>query len=407
MAVVDPQEDSLTVELEATGEIIRNITEYRISTSFLIPTDAWSFTVYNDDDPASLRTKFRPLQPVKLSINGQQQVLGRIEKIKGVGDSGTALEVSGYDYLKDLVAGTVDPSIQVKKEMDLGQALLTIFEPYGIDTIFGDFNLTRNLITGAARAFKGKASREFKKARPDELRPRDNQGSWEFAEEICGRLGFCLQPAGTRNAIVCCVPHDLADPLFDITRPGNVMSASAERDWESVPTVTIARGRGGDPNTTIAPTRHEFATFESDTVNPITKVPEIQRIITSDDSLIVVKETRFNPKKKDNTVYGYSPPVYRPLFYQDRYSKNQEQTEYGVRKMVAEKLRKTLTYDCTVRGHVDSRTGAIWSIDCIANVKDAIEQVNERLWIYENEKFNSGQGPMTSMKLMRPDSYIL
>jgi len=408
MPVVDPDEQRLSVTLESTGETISTgIQEYRISSSFLIPTDAWSFTIYSDTDPAGLRTKFRPLQPIRLAINGQTQVLGRIEAIEGAGDSGAALQVSGYDYLKDSVAGTVDPSLQIKKEMDLGQALLAIFEPYGITTVFGDFNLTRNVLTGVSRAFHGKPSREFKKAHPDELRPKENQGSFEFAEQIVSRHGFCLQPAGTRDAIVCCVPHDLRDPTYTISRPGNVLRGSARRDWGDVPTVTIARGRGGDPNAVVAGTRHEFATFDGDTVNPLAKIPEIQRIITSDDNFIVTKQTRFDTKKKDPNVYGYTPPVYRPLFYQDKDSKNQEQLEYGVRKMVAERLKKTLEYSCTVRGHVDPVSGAIWTVDTVANIKDSIEQVDERMWLYERDLSNDGSGPRTDMKFMRPDSYIL
>jgi hypothetical protein len=408
MPVVDPDEQRLTVTLESTGEVITdNIQEYRIETSYLTPTDSWSFTVYNDEDPSSLRTKFRPWQPIRISIAGQTQLVGRIEKIKGVGESGAALEVSGYDYLYDSVAGSVDPALQIKKEMDLGQALLAIFEPFGIKTVYADFGLTRNILSGRVSAAKGKPAREFKKAHPDELRPKENQGTFEFAETICHRMGYSLQSANLRDGIICCVPHDLVDPMGRLARPGNILKGSATRDWSSVPTVTIARGRGGDPNVVVAGTRHEFSTFDSQTVNPIAKIPEIQGIITADDNIIVTREKRFDPKKRDSTIYGYGQPVYRPLFYQDKDSKNQEQLEYGVSKMVAERLKKTLEYECTVRGHVDPNTGAIWSIDSIVDIFDFIEQVDERMWLYENTKYNDGQGPMTSMRFVRPDSYIL
>jgi len=405
---VDPDEVKLEVTLEATGEqIFQGIESYRISSSFLTPTDSWEFVIFDEDDPAGLRTKFRPWQPISLWVGGQTQVLGRIEKIEGVGESGAALKVSGYDYLHDIVAGGVDPAIQIKKEMDLGQAILEIFKPYGITQVFGDFNLTRNILTGRA-PFKGKPKRNFKAAHPDELRPGDNEGAFEFAEKIVARHGFTIQPAGTRDAVCICGPHDLSDPMYDVKRPGNVLRASASRDWGSVPTVTVARGRGGDPNVEVVGTRHEFATFENDTVTPIAKIPEIQRTITSDDGVSIVRQVRFDPKKGDpNTIYGFNPPVYRPLFYHDKDSKNQEQLEFGVKKMVADKLKSTLEYSCTLRGHVDPVTGAIWSIDTVANVLDGIEQVNERMWLYERDLYNDGQGPMADLKLMRPDSYQL
>ncbi len=408
MPIIDPDEQKLSVLLESTGEIItKGIEEYRISTSYLTPTDAWSFVIYDDENPAALRDKFRPWQPITLSIAGQPQVIGRIEKITGVGETGAALQVSGYDYLYDIVAGTIDPGLQIKKEMDLGQALLAILAPFGIETVYGDFNLSRNILSGRVAAAKGKPAREFKKAHPDELRPKENQGAWEFAETICSRMGFSLQNAMVRGSICCVVPHDLKEPSYDIRRPGNVLRASASRDWADVPTVTIARGRGGDPNTTVSGTRHEFSTFDSQTVNPIAKIAEIQGIITSDQGVIVSREKRYDPKKRDINVYGYGQPVYRPLFYQDRDSKNQEQLEYGVRKMVAERLKKTLEYSCTMRGHVEQSTGAVYTIDTVVNVKDEIEKVNERMWLFENEKYNNGEGPMTDLKFMRQDSYVL
>lgn len=408
MGEIDPDEQTITVTLEATGEVIsRGIQAYRINTSFLTPTDEWSFTIYDNDDPGSLRDKFRPWQPIRISINGQDQVIGRINKLRGAGESGAGLEVSGLDYLADIVASTIDPSLQIKKEMDLGQALLAILEPWGIDTIYGDFNLTQNILSGRIHAAKGKPAREFKKGHPDELRPKDNQGVWEFMEQIVSRMGFTLQSAMLRNAIVCCVPHDLKDPRYRLSRPGNILKGSASRDWTDVPTVTMARGRSGDPNEQVKGTRHEFATFSGDTINPIAKIPEIQRIITSDDNVEIVRQKRFDPKTKDPTVYGFSPPVYRPLFYQDRDSKSQEQLEFGVRKMVAEHLKKTLEYSCTMRGHVEPSSGEIYTIDTVVDVFDDMERVDERLWLYENTKYNDGSGPRTDLKFFRQDSYIL
>lgn len=410
MAVVDPQEDEFSVTLEISGKTYssgKGIEEYRINSSWLTPTDGWSFTVYDDDNPAQLRTLFRPWQPVKLSINGQQQILGRIDKIESAGESGSSLTVSGRDYLADAVDGTVDPAIQIKKEMDLGAAMLEIFRPYGIVTILGEYNLTRNILTGVS-ALKGKPRKNFKAAHPDEFHPNDNEGVFQFAERLVSRHGFAIQPADNRGTIGVFEPHDLQDPQYELARPGNILSARASRDYTDVPTVTIARGRAGDPNTEVKGTRHEFPTFGIDTLNPITKIPEIRQIIFPESGVgSLIREQRFDLKKRDPTLYAFSPPVYKPLFYKDDASKNQEQLEYGAKKMVAERLKKTLDYMCTVRGHVDIKTGALWAINTVAHVVDEIEQINERLWLYEREFYNDGKGPMTSMKFMRPDSYQL
>lgn len=411
MAVVDPQEDGLTVTLEATGKVYKSgqgIEEYRINSSWLTPTDGWSFTVYDDENPAQLRTTFRPWQPIKLEINGQQQILGRIDKIESAGESGAALTVSGRDYLADAVDGTVDPAIQIKKEMDLAQAMLEIFRPFGIVTILGEYNLTRNILTGVS-ALKGKPRKNFKQAHPDEFKPAENEGVFQFAEKLVARHGFAIQPADNRGTIGVFEPHDLQDPQYELSRPGNILNARASRDYTDVPTVAMARGRAGDVSAEIKGTRSEYPTFGIDTLNPITKIPEIRRTIFSEGAVkeILIREHRFDLKKPDAVIYGFSPPVYKPLFYQDKDSKNQEQLEYGLKKMVAERLKKTLDYTCTVRGHVDANSGALWAINTVAHVVDELEQINERLWLYERDFYNEGKGPMTSMKFMRPDSYYL
>lgn len=410
MPIVDPQEDGFSVLMEETGEWFysgRGIEEYRINSSWLTPTDGWSFTIYKQDDPGSLRETFRNWQPLQLAINGQIQLFGKIDVIEGAGETGAGLEVSGRDYLADPLDATVDPAIQIKKEMNLEQAMLELFRPFGITQITPSWNNTRNILTGIS-ALKGKPSKNFKKSNPDEFKPGENQGVMEFGNRIVARHGFAIQPAENRYAIGILEPHDLQDPQYKLSRPGNIISGRARRDWTDVPTVTIARGRAGDPNTAIKGTRHEFPTFGIDTINPITKIPEIRNCIFPESGVgTLIREQRFDLKKPDTTLYAFNPPIYKPLFYQDKDSKNQEQLEYGARHMVADRLRRTLDYTCTVRGHVEPETGALWAINTVAQVWDDTERINERLWLYEREFFNSGKGPMTTLKFMRPDSYIL
>jgi prophage tail gpP-like protein len=261
---------------------------------------------------------------------------------------------------------------------------------------------------GRAEEFKGKPKREFKKVYPDELRASENQGAMQFAEKIVARHGFSIQSAMDRSAIVCCAPHDDEEPRFRLGRPGNILNGRARRDWSDVPTVTIARGRAGESNTELKGTRHEFPTFGINTLNPIVKIPEMRASIATDGIIreILIREQRFNSKTADTTIFGFNPPVYKPMFYQDQFSKNQEQLEYGVRKMVAERLKRTLEYTCTVRGHADD-TGAIWTFDTVAQVWDFNEHVNERLWLYERDLYNDGNGPKTDMKFCRPGCYVL
>src|SRR5687768_292891 len=108
-------EPRLTVELELTGDVVEGPFEsYSINSEFMTPTDGWEFVVFcpEEADPAELRRRFRPLQPVRLFIDGQQQVIGRIDRISGHGQSGRSLKVEGRDYLADVCDGSFDPSLR-------------------------------------------------------------------------------------------------------------------------------------------------------------------------------------------------------------------------------------------------------------------------------------------------------
>lgn len=403
----DPDNDRLTVEIEGVGFQPNRILSYRINTRYTTPTDEWDFTVYSEDDPRSLRRRFRPLQPVKLYIAGNQQVIGRIDDIEGDGESGAALKVSGRDYLADVVDGTVDPQFQVKKSQDIGTFLLELLKPYGITTVFGNFNLTRNIASGR-KPFTKNPAKHYKSAKLDDQKASENQGVYEFANTVIARQGFIILPAGTRDAVCVDSPNYEQAPLYTLSRPGNILTGKARRSYKDVPTVTIAHGRtgGSDPGKQSPSSRKEYPTYNKSGPSKIGGVLEVQKTITSDDGIIVVRENYFDPKARQTTVFGFDFPVYKPLFYRDRDSRNDEQLDNSVKRVIAEKLRDTLVYTCTVRGHVEPKSGATWAVDTIANVHDEIEDVDEPLWIAERTFLNDGSGPLTELGLVRPDSYV-
>lgn len=408
-ALPEPGEDALTVEIEGVGVTTDKIISYKINTQYTTLTDAWEFVVFSEEDPRGLRRRWRPLQPVKLYIAGRQQLVGRIDGTEGIGDSGSMLRVFGRDYLADIVDANVDPSFQIKKGQDLGAFLLELLKPWGITTVFGDFNLTRNVMSGR-KPFTKKPARHYKSARLEDTKAQENQGLAEFANTIVARLGFTIQPAGTRDAICVDSPNYEQAPLYSLSGAGNVIRGTghARRDYSGVPTVTLARGRGGgsDAGKHSSSMWREYPTFDRSGPNKIGGVREVQRNITSDEGVVVVREKRFDPNSRKVEAFGFEFPVYKPLFYRDRDSRNQEQIDYSVRRMMAEKLRETLVYTCSVRGHIDPVSGAVWSPDTMANVLDEIEDVDEPLWIPERTLMNDGSGPKTDLVLVRPDAYV-
>jgi prophage tail gpP-like protein len=400
--------DPLVVEIEGTefssGD---KILSYRISSNYTTPTDAWEFTVYSEDDPKALRRRWRPFQPVKLMIAGRQQILGRIDGNSGVGDSGRMLKVFGRDYLSDIVDSSIDPTFQVKKGQDIGAIVLDVLKPWGITTVLGGSALNRNALTGK-QPFKP-VPKNLAEIKLEDFKAEENEGAFEFLNKILARHGLTLQPSSTRDTVIVDSPRYEQAALYKLSFPGNMVKASnATRDYSGVPTVTIARGRtgGSDAGKQSGSGRTEYPTFDKSGPSKIGGVLDAQRAITSDDNVIIVREKRFDPKKPDRTTYGYDFPVYKPLFYQDKASRNQAQLDASVRRMMAEKIRNTLTYPFTVRGHVDPTSDALWSVDTIVTVQDDIEDVNEDLWIVERTLSNDGSGPMTEGVAVRPDSYV-
>lgn len=404
----DYDRDTFEVEIEGTEERFRGIfLSYRVNSNYMTPTDEFEFVVYSEDDEFNLRRRWRPLQPIKLYINGACQLIGRIDGIEGIPESGTALRVFGRDYLADLVDATVDPLFMVQKDWTIEQALQQLFRPFGIDTISADnFEALELLVGNVAGATikrgKGKRKRETKLS---DFKAEDNLGVMELANKIVARHGFLILPAGRRNEVIVDSPNYDQEPLFQYTRPGNILKASARRDWSNVPTITIARGRTGEANDSAAGGRSEYPTFTgSRAPTTIAKHPEVERILDRFDGVAAVLEERADPTSRATPLAG---TLYRPLFYRDRDSRNQEQIDNGVRRMIAERLRETLTYTVEMRGHCDPDTGAVYSVDTLADVNDTVEDLQERLWCFDRTFENTGSGPKAVTKYIRPESYVL
>ncbi len=407
------REPTFTVEIEGfrrfgnNQEFGTNIKSYNIDSSYFVATDGWSFTVHDEDEPALLRRVFKPLQPVKIYIDDALQVVGRIDKTEGTGD-GSALMVSGRDYIADLVDGSADPAVRFKKGVDIGDAILQVTRVFGVVSIFAGFSLTRDLLTGK-QPFVGEA-RDFKEAKHDEFKVSYNQGAWQVIEKIAARHGFTIQPTQDRSSIALAEPQYGQPALYTLHRTidglnTNVLTGKATRDYSKVPSFTIAQGRGGRGGGKISGLNVFLPSFGEDAPTVLGRIDEVQRIVFSEDfrrPLMVL----------DRLKPGFELPpnaglLYRPMYYQDTDSRNRDQLERGARRMIAERMRDTLTYRCTVRGHSDPQSGAIYAQDTIANIKDEIEDVDEVLWLQERTLRNDGSGPETDLVFIRPDSYLL
>ena len=424
----DLDEHRLTVEIESTGEIWERIESYRLTSNYLTPADEWEFVAYAHDDPGSLRRKFRPLMRVKLYIDGQLQVIGRIDKTTGTGGSKSSLMVKGRDYMAELVDGGADPAVTFTAGQDIGDALLSLWRVFGVRTLDGNWNLTRNRLTGR-QPFIGEPTHSFHEAKLDEFQVKHGDGAFQAGDKIVARHGFTIQQGGQRGNVAIVEPMFGQDPIGELVRGGNVMDASADRDYADVPTVTIITGRvkkkkkqnvdaklfartagiGDDANANeeqLLPAIQQFPSFGDLAPSEIGKLDEVERIALEPVSLL--RQARVDWKAKTMPFEPDDDVLYKPMYIEDKVCRTDEELKRGARRELSRRLKSCLTYNCTVRGHRELASGAIYSIDTMWTVKDEIEDVNQAMWVLERTLYNDGKsGPKTDMQLILPGSIAL
>jgi prophage tail gpP-like protein len=431
--MADNDTPELTVEFEDTGERWSKVTQYSISSAFLVPTDGWSFTVY-DEDPIKLRRLFSPLRPVKLYIGDRLQVIGRIDSTVGAGGGSGALQVSGRDYLANIVSGCIDPTVSVSANMSLSEAILAGLYVYGFDTVEASDAVVTARKTGVQRLQRGQGValgavaalltdstaqgvqvRDRVNAALDrflgtltqpiplaaskvgDFKPSDGEGAFQWCDRLAARQGFCVQPGSSRTSIAVTRPAYDRPPFFTLHRPGNITEGTASRNYGDMPTVTVTSGRAAK-STTGKGTFRQLAASGDGSETTLWSLPEGQRILGGD-----VVEGRPPGKLRIKP-----PKHYLPAYRTDKESRTAEEVDKAAKRFLADRMRDTLEYTCTVAGHIDPITGATYATNTMAHVKDDIEDVDEVLWLCDTElTYSPSSGRETRLTLIRPASFVL
>lgn len=395
-------ESSLVIRLDLLQREITNITSWQLENSYLESTDAWSATIYDTD-----RSKLfdLELQPVELLINGASQLLGRIEQTE-IGNNGGAITLTGRDYISDMVECNVDPSLTVNQNDILDTAIARATFPVGIDTIFSDDDISmREIRSGRPSKTRGTGRGHRRKSKKlDEYKPKPGEGIYQYLSRLVARFGCTIQPGPTRSSLVICAPRYDQDPLYKIVRTddplrsirNNVISSSAVRDYSRFPTYALITGTHvGSSGSGVGTTKHIDLTIFAAGFND-----ELGRIL---DDRVWAGRRKFS--EGETPTLGLDQ-LYRLLYFKDEASRNQEQLDQAAQKMVGERLKDTLMYTVTLRGHVDPESGAVWAVDTMVDVDDAICNVHEPLWIAKRTlSFDEGAGATTQLTCMRPHSF--
>jgi hypothetical protein len=434
--VVDFGEPQLTVRLEALGRDVVLQKGWSLDSSYLTPTDGFEFTLY-DTDRAKLRGL--ELQPVNLLVDGNSQLLGRIDMTER-GSDGSAITCRGRDYLSDMTECHVDPTLQIKKEMTLETAILMGAGVVGIDTIISDDDVSMQEIRSGRRIKKKQRQTKRHKKKLEEYKPQPGESLFAFYNRIVARLGGTMQPADARNKLRITAPRYDTDPVATITRvvdpaPAEknlVISATATRDFSSFPSFVLVAGKVVTVGTTRAPSYAKLTVCRSGvgvfpSPNDKFEVPyrvledeqvstqkqldrkasttDLARVLSAELAEILGRSVV--PGRRLPSSSPAAPgPLYRLLYQKDAESGNQDQIDRLATRCFAQKFKDTLIYRVTLRGHADPLTGAIWTVDTMVRVKDEVCDVDEALWVASRKfSFSQGQGAITELELWRPGAF--
>jgi len=394
---VDPR---LTVRLQLLGRDITTVKSYTITSSYMTSTDGWEVMLY---DTRRENLRGLEMQPVELLINDCSQVLGRVE-VTDIGGDGSAVTVRGRDFIADLVECSVDPSVKIKAGVTVADAITLAAGPVGIDTVVSDDDIAmRDIRSGKEVTKPGKALKKFLDGKLDEYKPQPGEGVFAFCDRIAARQGVTIQPGNTRHTIVLARPRYDQAALYKIRRlagddaspNNNIVSAQATRDYTSFPTFCFFTGKTGRAGKSKTGTDISFTTAAL--------TAEIGGELAETLDLFAFKN-RIKPNEGNPSARGSL--LYRLLYSRDEQSRNQDQLERAALRGIAERLKETLRYEVTLRGHADPETGANWAIDTIVHVIDEVCGIDEPLWIEERVfSYSEGSGATTKIVCWRPGSF--
>ncbi len=400
MAALDT---GLVIQFPALGRQTIEAVEWEIDSAYLTSTDGFSFKLQEKD-----RALLRGLQwqPVDLYVNGTLQLQGRID-ITRRGETALTGVYKGRDYIAELVECCVDPSVKGAAGETVGLVLARAMAPCGITGILDDSESPITEIRLGKPKQKPRKRKSRKSAKIEDYKPKDGEGVYEFCNRIAARHGVTIQPGPDRTAITLDAPDYEQVPTFSLRRTddpaaassNNIVSAEALEDWSKFPTYTMFTGNAPKKGQSGAPILHESSMVDavSIEIQGRSLLPQMQNVV---DLAWVGRRLPKDPSLPPNQIY-------RLLHHRDQEARTQEQIDNAATRAQSERLKDSLTYTCTVKGHTDPESGAIWTVGAMVNVSDAVAEIQEKLWIAGRRLYYTSQGAMTDLELWRPNSFVI
>lgn len=377
--------DSIKVVNLSTGKEFTNWESVTISSEFLTPCDSFSLTcgaeIAGPDLAKQIASypKDNKAAAIQILINDKPQITGFVDKLSVSCDrGGTKVMVTGRDILAPIVSGNVDPRMPIPKETTIaGLVELVVFKQFSKAYAIFESDIASDIAIGAKVGGKKKKyeSRHKRDLTIKDLKPHDNEGAFSYLSRILQHYGYWLWAAQDGSGVVIGGPDYDQEPAYELIRrhdPGsakgigranNIVAGTLSQDETDVPSHVYVRGVDGGGGQKAA-----------------------------------VKGMNSNPFVTN----------FVPAYLMDKDATSKEQAERIARLFMAKKMRNYLTYDCTVAGFSDRKTGGIYNVNAVAKVADEKTGTDGRMWV-ESRTFRKtrSEGSVTEMKLIPLGTLVL
>lgn len=360
------------------GDELDIVTSLTLSDTFLDPCQTMSCTIAADETRFNVVGSARTGDAFTVFVNGHPQCTGIIDS-REIASSrqGRIVSLAGRDLLSQMVDGNADPRIAMAANMPFDEFCQKAFAHFGMDdvTIFEEYGDLRNLVLGKAVKTKKQGAKRRKKFKDpiDGLRPKDNEGGFQWFVRIAHRLGYHAWAVPGQRGVVVGAPDYEQDPAYEFVSlrsqglqglggGNNILDAKARLDITGLPSHVYVRGKSSK--------KGEAKSYIGHATNPKT-------------------------------------PVFKPFYVVDDDSSTQAHCDAYARLILSRALKNAQTYEVRLRSLTDPQTGRVYNVDTVAKVKDENCGVDGNMWVEARQFSWSREQQQTSLKLLPSDALVM
>lgn len=351
---------------------------YSIDSDFLTPADGWSFEFGTDVEWVKLRSSLVPDAKVQILVDGALQCSGSIDVVEASCDegSGTIINVQGRDILKPVIKASIPPDMPYQKKTlsQLVEEVLNYVYQGAAPTVIYTNDANRTLLTGVSTT--GERKWKVGAGVGAAANPSADFYKQEWVVEPASASADAARKAQTQKELNLIKPQQ-GESCFaflerNLRRFGLWMWATADGsivvggpNYEQSASYLVRRRRG-DPYPYVL---HASWKFDR------TEVPS---------SIYVRGVTTVTEKtKKQVTGSAHTP---KPIMFCPKYLKHDHgSTPEFCRNFALQELAKARqheeVYSCTVVGHSNPVSGAVYAVDTVCRVEDEFLGISDDYYV--------------------------